>query len=302
MDELMPKTAISLGWHPGVRLFRGLEVRRVGGALGATEYGLNDQRRHLFVLSDGQAHLLSADGRQLELRGRCIAWLPGEAGQRIRQHAGSNGILLSMPEAVLFHCLGSDLTSAQVLGLTHERQLIHDVDESTAEPLISHVQLIEHELYNNGPGAQIVLQRTIGVLLVLFWRACNLDQVRPQAVPRNLVNSFLTLLDTHLRDHWTVADYADHLDVSRSRLTNVVERATGLRPLQVIHNRLVNEAMMMLTTTDQHVAQIAFALGYSDPAYFGRFFRQQTGMTPARYRRQIEQADDEPGEMLAAWP
>lgn len=291
-----------LGGRSAVRLFRGLEVRRVGGALGETEYGLGDQRRHLFVLASGSGQVVFEDGRQVDLRERCIAWLPGVTGQRVRQQAGSNGVLLSVPEPVLFHCLGNDLTSAQVLGLTHERQLIRDVDDVALAPLSSHIALIEQELFNNDPGAQIVLQRTLGVLLVLFWRVCNLDQVRPHAVPRNLVNTFLALLDTHLRDHWSVADYANHLGVSRNRLTTAVERATGQRPLQVIHNRLVNEAMMMLTTTDQHVAQVAFALGYGDPAYFGRFFRQQTGITPARYRRQIEQANDNSNDMLAAWP
>ncbi len=46
------------------------------------------------------------------------------------------------------------------------------------------------------------------------------------------------------------------------------------------------EAKQLLTGTDWPVKCIAAELGFSDPDYFGRCFKQDTGLTPRLYRRQ----------------
>ncbi|MGI4875571.1 MAG: helix-turn-helix domain-containing protein [Janthinobacterium lividum] len=44
------------------------------------------------------------------------------------------------------------------------------------------------------------------------------------------------------------------------------------------------EARRLLFHTHQSVKEIAFALGFADASYFNRFFKRQTGATPAGYR------------------
>jgi AraC family transcriptional activator of pobA len=51
-----------------------------------------------------------------------------------------------------------------------------------------------------------------------------------------------------------------------------------------IHLRLVLEARRLLRYTDAPAFVIAQDLGFADPAYFGRFFRREAGVTPRRYR------------------
>ena len=52
--------------------------------------------------------------------------------------------------------------------------------------------------------------------------------------------------------------------------------------------RRVETARNMLLHSDYSYAQIAVSLGFSSQSHFIRVFREQTGMTPAQYRRKGE--------------
>jgi AraC family transcriptional activator of pobA len=48
--------------------------------------------------------------------------------------------------------------------------------------------------------------------------------------------------------------------------------------------RLLIEAERQLRYTSMPVAQVAFYLGFDDPAYFSRFFMRRMGLTPRAFR------------------
>ena len=50
--------------------------------------------------------------------------------------------------------------------------------------------------------------------------------------------------------------------------------------------RLIEETQRELLFTPGSIKEVAFRLGFSDPAYFSRFFSRQTGMTPGAWREQ----------------
>lgn len=52
----------------------------------------------------------------------------------------------------------------------------------------------------------------------------------------------------------------------------------------LIHLRMIVEAKRQLRYTAMPVAQIAYFLGFEDPAYFTRFFRQRSGLSPKAFR------------------
>jgi AraC family transcriptional activator of pobA len=72
--------------------------------------------------------------------------------------------------------------------------------------------------------------------------------------------------------------------VKRDRLNVSVRRATGLSPQAYLHREIMRDACELLASTGLPVSQIAFRLGYVDPAYFNRFFTRQSGQSPGRYR------------------
>ncbi len=54
-----------------------------------------------------------------------------------------------------------------------------------------------------------------------------------------------------------------------------------------LHRLRIEEACRALLETDQGIAQIGFAVGYSNLSNFNRHFLAETGITPSQYRRQL---------------
>ena len=82
----------------------------------------------------------------------------------------------------------------------------------------------------------------------------------------------------------------------------VLRRATGEAPLALIHRKMIAEAKILLVSSSQQVAEVAFTLGFNDPAYFNRFFQRHVGTTPARFRREKRRPEQSEEESYAAWP
>ncbi|MDK1474692.1 helix-turn-helix transcriptional regulator [Streptomyces sp. 549] len=81
-----------------------------------------------------------------------------------------------------------------------------------------------------------------------------------------------------------IAEHAARLGVTGGHLTESVRRATGRTPGQLLREARTREAKRLLSAGDLTVRQVAGRVGYPDPAYFSRFFRRETGMTPGAFR------------------
>ena len=100
----------------------------------------------------------------------------------------------------------------------------------------------------------------------------------------SLLQRFLDLIEVKSRAGLPIGHYAAVLRVSESRLTAQCRRVARQSPQRLISAYLVRKAKAQILETTLSTSQIAFSLGFHDPAYFSRFFRQQTGQTPTQFR------------------
>jgi AraC family transcriptional activator of pobA len=100
-----------------------------------------------------------------------------------------------------------------------------------------------------------------------------------------LVNRFRKLVEVNFWKHLKLEDYCARLGVTTSRLSRACRVAAGKSPLTLIQDRLLLAAKRKLTYTAVNVSEIAFELGFSDPAYFSRFFSRHEGISPIRFRQ-----------------
>lgn len=78
--------------------------------------------------------------------------------------------------------------------------------------------------------------------------------------------------------------------ISRSGLTDRTFKrrfraATGHSPMDYVQTLRVEEAKQALESDDIPIDDIAYSIGYQDPAFFRRLFKKRTGVTPGRYRQ-----------------
>lgn len=95
---------------------------------------------------------------------------------------------------------------------------------------------------------------------------------------------FEALLQQHYLAHQPAAFYARELSLSPTHLNRIVRAMIGKSVQEVIAARLLTAARHELVFTRASVQAISFRLGFSDPAYFSRFFVRHSGMTPRAWR------------------
>lgn len=134
-----------------------------------------------------------------------------------------------------------------------------------------------------------VLRALSGLLAGLVARRIaergKLGEMRPV---HPLQRRFEALIDTRFREHLGVADYAAKLAVSPTHLTRVMRQATGRSASAAIEERLIREARRNLAYSNLSISEVAYQLGFADPAYFSRVFSRATGMAPRAFRTRIE--------------
>jgi len=98
------------------------------------------------------------------------------------------------------------------------------------------------------------------------------------------INELLNALARDLCDDRDLADAAQFLAMSPSRLSHSFKRATGSTFGAYKTARRVERAKLLLRCTDEAIGEIAAATGFSRAGYFTRVFRAETGVTPRAWR------------------
>ena len=81
-----------------------------------------------------------------------------------------------------------------------------------------------------------------------------------------------------------VSFYADRCCVSPKYFSKMINLASGKTPIQLIKERVIVEAKVLLNSTDMSIQQIAEALNFSNDSFFCRYFKQEVKMSPLKYR------------------
>jgi AraC family transcriptional regulator, transcriptional activator of pobA len=83
----------------------------------------------------------------------------------------------------------------------------------------------------------------------------------------------------------TVSGLAQELNLSASYLSDMLRTLTGQNTQQHIHNKLIEKAKEILTTTNLSVSEIAYQLGFEYSQSFSKLFKSKTTFTPMEYRQ-----------------
>lgn len=102
-----------------------------------------------------------------------------------------------------------------------------------------------------------------------------------------IIRKFNVLVDLNFKTKRKVGDYAELLHKSPKTLSNLFAIYNQKSPQQIILERIALEAKRLINFTDKQNQEIAFELGFNDPAHFSRFFKKMTQMTPSEYRENL---------------
>lgn len=83
----------------------------------------------------------------------------------------------------------------------------------------------------------------------------------------------------------TVEYVAEQLQVSPRYLSDMLRSFTGQNTQQHIHNKLIEKAKEILSTSNLTIAEIAYQLGFEHPQSFNKLFKRKTNVSPLEFRQ-----------------
>ena len=101
----------------------------------------------------------------------------------------------------------------------------------------------------------------------------------------NLLNDYFNSDDLISKGLPTVQQVAEQLNVSSNYLSDMLRSITGQTTQQHIHNKLIEKAKELLTTTNLSVSEIAYYLGFEYPQSFNKLFKKKTDISPLEFRQ-----------------
>lgn len=253
-------------------------------------------RRHGWVIAPHR----HADLGQLlwVARGRVAIQLDG------REHRAQGPVLQFVPPMCVHGFVFSEdvqghvvtLAAPLLAGLAEELGAAGDlrqplrlrVGESGSALAATFAQLHE-EYHQRAPGREAML-RALSLQALVHLLRDQADRGRPEPAPpprraRELqLERYRELVEQHFRKHLPVGYFAQRLGISIASLNRICRDLAGTSAQGLLHQRLLLEASRNLIYTNKPIQVIAEELGFSDPAYFSRFFSRAMGCSPRHYR------------------
>ncbi len=216
----------------------------------------------------------------------CAVVVPPSTVHAFRFRPGTEGRVLTFAEA---RFTAADAVRRGLVEDLFARPAVVDLTDAPdrAAPLRTGLDLLAREFAERAPGWTSMIEWQVSALLLVLARrraSAMLAEAgrRPEA---DLFARFRPLVEAHFAAHHPVSWFADALGVTESRLDRAARAVAGRSAFEVLQDRLLLEARRKLVYIAAPVSKLAYELGFDDPAYFWRFFRRRTGMTPSEFRR-----------------
>jgi AraC family L-rhamnose operon transcriptional activator RhaR len=124
----------------------------------------------------------------------------------------------------------------------------------------------------------------IGLLLCVLGGAVASAAEEPGAEVHPRVLAAARLLEDDPAGEWSMHALADRVNLSPAHLARLFTRQLGQPPMSYLARLRAEWAAGLLIETNLPVAAIGRRVGWPDPNYAGRRFKQFFGISPARYR------------------
>lgn len=158
-----------------------------------------------------------------------------------------------------------------------------DVDEQNYSVLHQLLVQLNEEFREHKSLKQVALNNLLKILLINIQRLC------PEVVNSKTQTTLFSALNQLLeKDHYKIAhptEYAKRLKVPLKILNATVKEFTGITCGEYIRSKTLIEAKRLFLYTSKNSNEIAYELGFVDAAYFSRFFKRETGISPITFRK-----------------
>lgn len=243
---------------------------------------------HLILISNGGG-MMQAEGEVTRFEAPCLLLVPSQVVHGFQWHTESSGSVITLANSYRDELIRRDPDAAALFASPAVAPLSKDVARSIA----AQTRTLIRELGWIAPGHRTAVDAALALILVQALRGLALhshDEGQSRGRHAELVARFRALVEDRFRLREPVARYAMQLGVSPTTLRVACASVAGSPPAEILNLRAFLEAKRALCYTNQTVAEVAYSLGFVDPAYFTRSFTKHAGRSPRQFRLDHGQA------------
>ena len=244
----------------------------------------------LLYLSAGFAEV-TVNNARIRAEAPCFIVIPAGAAHGFSFSPQVDGPVITATQKVLESLAA--LLMPELLAVIRTPRVIPLPDDSRhVDSLMPLFLALERESRIHASGQTAAGMSLLTALLVQVARIAGAPDTGIRAEPatgsrkNGQIERVTALLDQHFRQHWPVQHYANAMGLTAGQLSRVCREVLGMSSLDVINARLLHEAQRELVYTSSSIKQLAGELGFEDDAYFSRFFKRHTGLSPRGFRAQ----------------
>lgn len=229
------------------------------------------------------------DDRRYQQQGPMFFLTPPTFPHAFVTDADSDGHVLTVRQELIWPLLEGQQGLAQGPQIAPLCVAVGELDAQYAAE-VARLNLLFDELRSefagDRPGRGLSLAALTRLIFISLLRLST-RSIQSQPARREdlqIFQRFNALIEANYQAHWSLQRYAEQLGVTEARLNDICRRIADLPSKRLVYDRLMQEAKRLLLFTGSSVNEICYQLGFTDPAYFSRFFTRNAGITPGEYR------------------
>lgn len=126
-------------------------------------------------------------------------------------------------------------------------------------------------------------QGTLILLISKFLKLTNLKADETKSISSKILDT-MSYVQLNLSKNITVSELAKRVNQNQDYFSKQFLNHTGQRPLNYIHEKKIERAQYLITTTTKSFLEIALNTGFSNLPHFSKIFKKIVKVTPGEYR------------------
>lgn len=239
---------------------------------------------------------ITFDTAKYDFSENCLIRFPIYQPFQIDAHGTLDGILLQFhPDFFWNHKYDIELTSKQVLFKNIGEIPLIKISEEEMAQLLSPLDHLLLELNSDRLGRYDIAISWVKIFMIYASRIKmerGITHSETLSEVHYIVRELINAVEEHFQRKHRPADYAKLLNVTVKTLNRMARQHLGKTVGDMISERIITQAKHELYLSDKPIKQIAIELGFHDVAYFSRFFKLRTTVSPDVYRKSFREDTD----------
>ncbi|MDE1180541.1 helix-turn-helix domain-containing protein [Paraburkholderia sp.] len=248
----------------------------------------HDALLQILYIRSGSGHVV-IESDKVAFDPPCVVLLPAQTVHGFVFSPDIDGLVITAAQRALESI--SKVVSPGLLPVLQRASVIPVRASADDDALMPLFRLLEQEFRGSARGH---IAAGMSLMIALFVQVARLGEASSVAgATANAatadrrsaqIKRLRELVAAHYREHRPVEFYAEKLGMTAAQLSRICRDQLGHSPMSLVNEHLIREAQRDLIYSGLTVKQIAHALGFDDTAYFSRYFRKQTGVTPTEFQ------------------